>query len=242
MERVNLASRYDALISGPRMKALYGESGYFNAGLWDSKTKSITEACDRLVDEVASVVPKDATLILDVGCGLGAGTRRIMQSFPRAFVLGINLSHWQLTQARQRGVTASTVMDASHLAVSPGIADAVIALESAQHFDTRAQFFAEAYRVLRPGGIISLADMLFADLELGSDWMMPPANAVRSMADYAHALVNLGYEDIALRDATDVCWRPFCALLGEVFSSEEEVVRTIEESLWRYVIVFARKP
>jgi ubiquinone/menaquinone biosynthesis C-methylase UbiE len=108
-------------------------------------------------------VPQDARLIVDVGCGLGAGTRRLQDHFPEAIVIGANISPWQLTQAQRRGVKAPVVMDAAKLAIGSGIADAILAMESAMAFDTRADFLAEACRALRPGGTIVLADMLFND-------------------------------------------------------------------------------
>src|SRR4051794_3391246 len=97
--------RYDEILRSPRMRALYGDSGYFNVGYWDQGIDTLASACDRMVDEIAAAIPADARRIADIGCGLGAGTLRLASLFPEALVLGCNISHWQLLQARDRGVT-----------------------------------------------------------------------------------------------------------------------------------------
>lgn len=61
---------------------------------------------------MARHIPDEAELILDVGCGLGAGTWRLEELYPRARVVGINVSPWQVAQAKKRGVEA-VVMDAT---------------------------------------------------------------------------------------------------------------------------------
>ncbi|HEX2094148.1 MAG TPA: methyltransferase domain-containing protein [Longimicrobiaceae bacterium] len=241
MDPGTFAARYDAVISEPRMRRLYGASGYFNVGYWAEGTTDLVAACDRLVDEVAAAVPPDAAVIIDVGCGLGAGTRRLADRFPRALVVGANLSHWQLTAARERGVEQPVVMDAAWLAVGSGTADAVLAIESAQHFDTREAFFAETHRVLRPGGVLALADMLFENADPIGPWMLPHDNRVTTVAGYARALEDAGFTEVEVRDVTDVTWRPYCAAMRSVFGGHEDALRAIEQSLARYVLAFAKR-
>ena len=242
MDVKSFAVRYDKVIGADWMRAIYGDSGYFNTGYWEPGITDIVEACDRLVDELASVVPADASLIVDAGCGVGAATRRLAARFPEATMLAVNISHAQLCHARRRGVAHPLVMDAARLAIASGKADAVIALESAQHFETRAEFLAEAHRVLRPGGILSLSDMLFTATAPGSAWMLPAANAIATLAQYEEALARAGFDRIEVRDATDICWRPFTALLGTAYPDREELAAAIGASFSHYVLASARKP
>jgi cyclopropane fatty-acyl-phospholipid synthase-like methyltransferase len=240
MNGSTFGAQYDAIISEPRMRALYGASGYFNTGYWMDGVTNLVDACNRLVDEIASAIPTDARTIVDTGCGLGAGTRRIADRFPSARVTGLNLSLWQLAQVHARGVGA-IVTDAARLSLASDTIDAVVAIESPQHFDTRADFFAEAYRVLRPGGVLTLSDMLFVDEEVIGAWMLPPANRVDSLADYKQLLANAGFVDINVRDVTDLCWRPYCAAMRGVFAGHEQSLRAIEQSLSFYLLASARK-
>lgn len=233
--------RYDEMVDSAPMRALYADSGYFNVGYWDDGAADLVAACDRLTDRMAGFAPADPELIVDVGCGVGAGSARIARRFPDATVLAVNLSHGQLLRARRRGVVAPAVMDAARLGVASGAADAVFAIESAQHFDTRAAFIAEAHRVLRPGGVIALADMLFADRELAGTWMLPPGNWVDSIAEYEQTLAQAGFTDIEVRDVTGVTWAPFCDQLRSVYPGRESKVDALEASLDHYVIATARK-
>lgn len=235
------AARYDALFAEPRIRALYGDSGYFNVGYWVDGAHDLAAACDRMVDEVASPVPAGAAVILDVGCGLGAGTRRLGDRFPRSLVAGLNVSLWQLTQARARGVAAAIAGDATTLPIGSETADAVLAIESAEHFDTREDFFAEARRVLRPGGVLSLADMIFHEGDAIAEKMLLPRHRVRTIAEYEQAMRRAGFTGVTVRDITAQSWTPYCVAMQRVFEGHDEALRTIERSLAHYVLAFARR-
>ncbi len=235
------ADRYDDIIRHPWMIAVYGDSGYFNTGYWVDGIRDQAQACERLVDEIAAGIDPDARLILDIGCGLGAATRRLADLFPKAMVTGCNISAWQLGEALKRGVQSVMKMDASRIPLESGTVDAVMALESAQHFATRETFLGEAHRVLRPGGSIVLADMLFADREAIGSWMLPPENFVEGPSAYSSLLEQAGFRDVEVRDVTDRTWRPHCARMREASPAHEGQVDAFERSLSHYVLAFGRK-
>src|SRR5437763_8517859 len=109
MQAAAFATTYDEVLREPRMRRLYGDSGYFNVGYWADGAADLSAACDRMVDEIAATLPPAAATILDVGCGLGAGTARLAARFPAARVIAGNVSFWQLTQARARGIGDAVV-------------------------------------------------------------------------------------------------------------------------------------
>jgi SAM-dependent methyltransferase len=236
------ARQFDATLVTGNIQRLYGDTGYFNVGYWTPDTPDLRAACDRLVDEVLEAVPASSHWILDTGCGLGSGTRRIGERRPDASVLAGNISLWQLTRARERGVAPAVVMDAARLPVRSGALDAVVAIESPQHFDTRAAFLAEAFRALRPGGVLSMTDMLFSDADVIGPWMIPHLNRLTSLTAYEQVLRDSGFTEITVEDVTGVTWRPFCRVMRTAFGGDTGRVDAIEGSVSHYLLVRASRP
>jgi len=137
--------------------------GWLNLGLWEGpgREDEAEEACQRLVRTLAAALPTGG-VIADVGNGLGtqdpviAGVAR-----PRRLV-AVNITQWQLTAGRDRLRQAGAmpvVGDAARLPIADGALDGVISVEAAFHFRSRKAFFDECYRVLRPGGVLSISDI-----------------------------------------------------------------------------------
>jgi SAM-dependent methyltransferase len=102
----------------------------------------------RLLDRFVS----PGARVLDIGCGPGGTT---LAYAPGRDVLATDSSPESLRWARQRGLTVAA-MDASRLAVAPQSVDAVVALDILEHVHDDAAVVREAYRTLRPGGVLVL--------------------------------------------------------------------------------------
>jgi SAM-dependent methyltransferase len=199
---------YDRAMQSGKQRRYYGGSGFYNFGYWATGAASQREASEALVDALLERLPKKTGRILDVACGLGASTRRLLLSYPPEAVTAINISAAQVVMARHNAPGARVLqMDAAKLAFADESFDAVICTEAAFHFDTRSAFLAEAFRVLKPGGALVMSDILFRGVTSPvSDRLgVPKANLVADIASYRALFGTAGFQGIKVEDATDDC-------------------------------------
>ena len=137
--------------------------GWLNLGLWEGPgTEAEAEAaCRRLIRTVASALPAGG-VIVDVGNGLGTQDPLIAETIRPRRLIVVNIAEWQLSAGLDRlreAAAAPGAGDAARLPLADGAADGVISVEAAFHFRSRRAFFEECYRVLRPGGVLSMTDI-----------------------------------------------------------------------------------
>jgi SAM-dependent methyltransferase len=156
---------------------------YLNLGYWKT-ARTIDEACAALamlVAEAAGMGPDDD--VVDVGFGFADQDMLWMERFAPRHITGLNVTPVQVRLARQRvqrrGMADRITLtegSATAMPLPDACCDIVTAVECAFHFHTRADFLAEAFRVLRPGGRLVLADVIRAAPE--------PAPLRRRMQDF----------------------------------------------------------
>jgi tocopherol O-methyltransferase len=213
----SVAAHYDEL--SPFYLDLWGE--HLHHGLWSSGDETPEEAVRKMVDVVAAearIGPGGA--VCDVGCGYGA-TARMLAGEHGAEVTGLTISKVQLDHARAAGGGPRYLLaDFMDSGLPDDSFDAVISIESSEHMD-KVRFFAEAARVLRPGGRIVVCACLAAP--------HPSAFAVRHLLepisregrsqglgtdeDYRALIAGAGLELLRIQDVSEAVRRtwPICA-------------------------------
>jgi len=178
----------------------------------------------------------DGLRVLDVGCGLGGTLAGLAERYPAMKLMGIDIEGRQIDCAGRR--LAARGHDRVELAVADACAlpcgdhcfDRVLAFEAAFHFDSRRRFLMEARRVLKPGGLLVLSDILpgarLAELEHEPG----PALAVESVIqagmgpwpdfwgcepNTVHVAKGLGFRMSFRFDATRVTLPSYRCMLGE---------------------------
>lgn len=138
--------------------------GWLNLGLWEGDGGDRDEApvaVRRLVERIAAALPL-AGDVLDVGNGLAAQDAAIADVARPRSLTAVNITWSQLDAGRENLRDASgraVCADACRLPFADGSFDGVISVEAAFHFSSRARFLAEAFRVLRSGGVLTMSDV-----------------------------------------------------------------------------------
>jgi MPBQ/MSBQ methyltransferase len=145
---------------------------WVHLGHWDEPQAAGSERADfgRAQARLDEILVEMADLragqsVLDVGCGLGATLESINRRMSGMALTGLNIDARQLELCRGiEAVNGNTLSwkegDACHLPFADASFDRLLCIEAMFHFASRRAFFAEAARVLRPGGVLVASDIV----------------------------------------------------------------------------------
>lgn len=160
-----VADSYDQWTEDGILEFYWGEHihlGYYGA---PPQSKDFIQAKIDFVHEMVRWGGLDqlpaGTTVLDVGCGIGGSSRILARDYGFS-VTGITISPQQVKRAREltpAEINAQfQVDDAMALSFPDASFDVVWSVEAGPHMPDKAVFARELLRVLKPGGILVVAD------------------------------------------------------------------------------------
>jgi SAM-dependent methyltransferase len=151
--------------------------------------------------------------VLDIGCGLG-GLDEVLAGEFGARVTGVDVAK-RVVQLGQERIARSPLRDRIEIELTEpgplpfadGSYDVVFGKDAWLHIPDKAGFFAEVFRVLKPGGIVTCGDWMKSpgpyskDMEYFFKMEGLTYNLV-TLADYGQLLHKAGFADVTLEDIT----------------------------------------
>jgi len=223
------------------MGILHGDTQYRNIGYWDETTLSQDQASERLQDALLAFIPEKSGRILDVACGMGASTRRLLNHYPAENIWATNISEKQIESTRKNAPGCNAqVMNAVDMSFDNDFFNSILCIEAAMHFETRQKFFEESFRVLKTGGYLVLSDILLTSRERFSQLPMYPSsdNHIETIEEYYQLLSAAGFSAIEIIDKSKDVWgahflRAINRIHEKFYSGDIDIIE-LTDTLWTY--------
>src|SRR5436190_5076471 len=146
----------------------YGDfhGGYLNFGLWENGNEDYVGAAENLVVQMGGMLGLDGdSHLLDAAPGMGSQDVLLYEKFGHPRIDALDAT-WKHVQHGRRRAEEHRIQDkvvfhhgsATSLPFKNETFTHLMSIEGPEHFDTRERFFDEAYRVLKPGGVMVLSD------------------------------------------------------------------------------------
>lgn len=137
-----------------------------NWGYWKEDTLDVSTSQIDLIKKMMEGTKLENKNVLDVGCGVGGTAIFIQKFFSTKSIIGVNISAQQIQMANKLAIQENCsdniqfkVANASQLPFKKQTFDVIIVIECAFHFVRKDLFIQEAYRVMKPGGKLIIADI-----------------------------------------------------------------------------------
>jgi hypothetical protein len=213
----------------------YQASGFRSFGYWTRHVQRADEACERLLTEMTSMQRKEPSRILEIGADTELTAAYMAREYENASVTAVAFP-------RERSLPR-------------GPFDLVLNVESLSTRPDALAWLGYILGVLEPGGSW-LSAVVLTEREDGP-WRRERAPLpVQDAAAFERLLVESGFADVTVHDATRACWDFFCQRLDQFLMEaaltqglDQQVRVQVKDTLTRhlvpvsaYLLVSARKP
>jgi SAM-dependent methyltransferase len=174
--------------------------------------------------------------VLEVGCGRGGGTAFVFERFAPRSMTGLDLAARAIGRCRRRYARPGLSFvagDAENLPFADESFDALLSVESTHCYSDTPRFLVEAGRVLRPGGLILLADFRHTTLPPEAEEALVPQEDLDRLRGQLRAA---GFTTLEEEDITAGVVR---ALQLDTPRRRAQIERRVPRLLRRQALAFA---
>ena len=163
------------------------------------------------LDEIVKGLDLQDKLVLDIGCALGGFDVLLAQKYG-ARMIGLDVEAALVEEGQQRVAEAGLADRIDLRLYSPGplpfpeaYFDVVFGKDSWIHIEDKRGFFAEVYRVLKPGGVLAAGDWLRSERPYNDDMryffkMEGLTYHMDTLENYGRILRDTGFINVQLTD------------------------------------------
>jgi microcystin synthetase protein McyJ len=248
-------------------------TSWFNMGYWRNTTSHKTgnqfvDACEAMANLVATIAGlSQEDVLLDVGCGSGEQDFYFYDNFACKRIVAVDISPQLISLAKEKQLIRQ-IHDISFLVGSAtkldvcdnflkvhseldGPFDKIISMDSAYHYDSRVDFFKQAHKFLKPGGILVIADICLTNSDVIETLRFPATYLLKLMLragyipyenlythqEYLQKLGKIGFEQMDVRVITDDV---FPGLLKFLNAQKCDLAPIARSHLWSKLDLFAK--
>jgi SAM-dependent methyltransferase len=174
--------------------------------------------------------------VLEIGCGRGGGTAFLFDTYRPHTMTGLDIARSAIARCQREHARPGLTFvqgDAEALPFADASFDAVVNVESSHCYPDVPRFLGEVHRVLRPEGLLLLADVRHTDLGSGSDATLLP------QADVAQLLAELHASPFTILEQEDITANVIRALELDSPRRRQTIADQVPKPLQRQALIFA---
>ena len=182
----------------------------FNQWVRDGRSSALESHHRRFVEDMISrmnIQPRDR--ILEIGCGEGWATRELAPRVPEGLVVGLDVSDEMIRKARAQSAGYENLLliwgEAESIPWQEKFFSKAVCVEALYYFESPEKDLAEIYRVLSPGGSLSVLNHLCRENEFTLAWLpqMKVPVHLRSAEEYGKLFEACGFQEYSFRMIPD---------------------------------------